>query len=145
MDELLLIYLSYPGMDMTEIRVSPQNTVQSLEAHLPDSQPHSFFLDDFELSPAFSLAFSGAYNYCVIVALPSSVPPKPPPPPPKKSRNESAPKQVSDRLTDQFFSHVEGTTSSYRKLVNRFLHMGGRGAKRKKPEPKKTVIPDSPE
>jgi hypothetical protein len=138
MDEELVVYLSYPGMAPLTVRVRAVDTIQSLEARLPDTLPHSFFLDDFELCPAFSLRFCGAYNNCVISAVPRpEEQKKAPAPPAKKSKGA---KDVKDQLADQFFSHVEGTTSCYRKLVNKFLHMGAKPGRKRKAKTE-TVIP----
>jgi hypothetical protein len=93
-----------------------------------------------ELSPAFTLSFCGVTDNSVIdiVTKEKDLPTKEPterPPQPK----------LQDRLADQFYNHVEGTTTSYRKMVGRFLAFGARPSKRRPPPAKKTVIPAAAE
>jgi hypothetical protein len=132
----LSILLDYPGFGTREVQISPYSSVQSLEAFLPDPPPHSFYFGEFQLSPAFSLAFSGVCNNSVITIVPIV--------PENCGYNEKYEKRpgvmVADRLTDQFFEHIEGTTKSYRKVLNQFLRMGRRAGKRKIHAP--TVIPE---
>jgi hypothetical protein len=139
----LVLYLNSPGMETREVHTTPYSTVQSLEAFLPDMPPHLFYFEGFELSPAFSLAFSGVSDNGVITAIPSVREEAPRSlRPTKMGTDKPPPKLVSDRLTDQFFQHIEGTTSSYRKLITRFLHMGSKRPKKKTHNP--TVIPQVP-
>jgi hypothetical protein len=138
--EDLVVSLSYPGMAPVEVRTSAYSTVQSLEAFLPDSRPHAFFLGDFELSPSFTLRYYGIQSFCAIAAIPTAREE----PLPDFRRKIARPRpSVSDRLTDQFFQHLEGTTLSYRKLVNKFLRMGAPAPRRQPQRP--TVIPPASE
>jgi hypothetical protein len=132
----LVVFIRLNGMDATAIRISPYTTIRELEAYLPDSTTATFFLEGMELSPAFTLSFCGVTDNSVvdIVTKEKDLPPKVPterPPQPK----------LQDRLADQFYNHVEGTTTSYRKMVGRFLAFGARPSKRRPPPAKKTVIP----
>jgi hypothetical protein len=139
MDDLFL-YLNYPGLEPIEVHTSLYSTVHSLEPFLPDSRPHAFFLRDFELSPTFTFGYYGIQNYCAITAIPTASED----PPPDFHRKVSCPTpSVSDTLTDQFIQHVEGTTSSYRKLVNKFLRVGSPRPKKRPQRP--TVIPGASE
>jgi hypothetical protein len=50
-------------------------------------------------------------------------------------------RQVKDNLTNQFYNHVEGTVTTYRKLVHRFLTFKRPKGKKKERE-NRTVIPE---
>jgi hypothetical protein len=134
--EEVAIYLTCPGLETVEVCTSPFSTVQSLEAFLPDCPPFSFYLGDFELCASFSLGYYGISNFCTITAIPAQQQVAPPPP---MTALKCEPPTVADRLTDQFFQHIEGTTSSYRKLVSKFLRLGG--SRSKKRQHRTTVIP----
>jgi hypothetical protein len=130
------VYLNYPGMETVEVHLSAYSAVQSLEAFLPDAPPFSFYLGDFELCPSFSLGYYGISDFCVITAIPAH---PDAPAPPAAAPPKCEPPTVADRLTDQFFQHIEGTTSSYRKLVSKFLRLGA--SRPKKRQQRTTVIP----
>jgi hypothetical protein len=125
----LVLYLRCPGGAPVEVRTGAHCAVRSLECFLPDRPPCAFYLCDFELCANFSLAYYGIASFSVVTAVPA--PPRAPP--------KCEPPAVADRLTDQFFRHIEGTTSSYRKLVGRFMRLGG--AWPKKRQQRTTVIP----
>jgi hypothetical protein len=140
----LVVFVRLNGMDPTAIRISPYATLQSLEVYLPDSVSATFYQDGMELSRSFSLSFCGVTDHSVIdvVARPLETPSvldipfeKSSPPPPK----------VQDKLVDQFYNHVEGTTTSYRKLVGRFLAFGARPGKKRENQGKRTVLPETPD
>jgi hypothetical protein len=137
----LVVFVRINGMDPTAIRISPYTTIQGLEVYLPDCVTATFFLDGAELPRPFTLSFCGVTDHSVIDVItrdkdgPAQYPDKF-----LKKTQPPAPK-VQDRLVDQFYNHVEGTTASYRKLVDRFLSLGPRPTK-KKEHGKKTVIPE---
>jgi hypothetical protein len=139
----LVVFVRINGMDPTAIRISPYTTIQALEIYLPDSVTATFFLEGAELPRAFTLSFCGVTDHSVIDVVtrdkdgPANYPEK-------FLKKESPPEpKVQDRLVDQFYNHVEGTTASYRKLVDRFLSLGPRPTKKK--VHKKTVIPEHPD
>jgi hypothetical protein len=139
----LVVFVRINGMDPTAIRISPYTTIEALEIYLPDSVCGTFFLEGAELPRSFTLSFCGVTDHSVIDVVtrqkegPAQFPEKF-----QKKHPQPAPK-VQDSLVDQFYNHVEGTTASYRKLVDRFLSLGPRPVKKK--EHRKTVIPERTE
>jgi hypothetical protein len=135
----LVVFVRLNGMDPTAIRVSPYTTVQTLQTYLPDSVEADFYLDREQLHPSFTLAFCGVTDHSLIDIVTRELRsaemdqgPKSPPAPP-----------VPPRLADAFYNHIEGTTRSYRKLVNRFMSMGKPPRKRDRSE-KQTAVPRRP-
>jgi hypothetical protein len=59
---------------------------------------------------------------------------------PKSIEREKELRHVRDTLADQFYNHVEGTVTTYRKIVHRFLSLKSPKGKKKEKE-KRTVIP----
>jgi hypothetical protein len=138
----LVVFVRLNGMDPTAIRVSPYTTIHTLETYLPDSVSSTFYLDGIELSRSFTLGFCGVTDHSVIDVVTRELESAAAYSYPCMEKSGPAPAKVQDRLVDQFYNHVEGTTVSYRRLVNRFLAFGSRGG-RKRDRGRHTVIPAS--
>jgi hypothetical protein len=132
----LVIFVRLNDLDPTAIRISPYATIQSLEAYLPDSVSAAFYLDGQPLSRSFSLIFSGVTEHSVIDVVTCPIEPVQ-----KKVTDPHPTGKAQDRMVDQFYDHLEGTTTSYRRLVNRFLSFGARPSKRAS-QGKRTIIPE---
>jgi hypothetical protein len=139
MCEEMQIFLQL-GDDVQAVGINSLDTVQSLEQFLPPSNHYVFYFDDFEISPAFSLKYAGVSNASVVRAIAVA---------PETQRTSLLAKpsraakdaKVKNELTDQFYRHVEGTVTSYRRLVTRFLTCR-RSARRRRPKVAETVIPE---
>jgi hypothetical protein len=140
MDETICLFVQFEGMTQ-EICVSPLSTVQSLEQLLPFGSRYSFYMADIEMSPAFSFKFLGVTNYNVIRVIAHAPDPVPFEIPAKPADRQEKRRLVKDSLTDQFYNRVEGTVTTYRKLVHRFLSFNtSRGHRAERV--RQTVIPE---
>lgn len=104
------IYLHYGNCSPIMLTVHSHDTVASLEEYLPDDGPHRFYHGEFEISPSFTMAYLEITHEDHIFAMGNAG---------KQKKVIDAPKkpvetlrQVNDRLTDQFYNHIEGTTLS---------------------------------
>jgi hypothetical protein len=109
------------GDQVQGVKISFLDTVQSLEQFLPPAARYVFYFDDFEISPAFSLKYASMLDSGVIRAValtPETQQTSLLTKPPSKAKERG---HIKDEITDQFYKHVEGTVTSYRRLVRRFL------------------------
>jgi hypothetical protein len=129
MGEAIVLFLQFEALTQ-ELRVSPFSPLQSLESLLPGGCRYSVYLDDLEISPAFSLKYIGVIDHSVVRAVARPTEPNRLSLRPRRLVDRER-HEVRDRLTDQSSNHMEGTVTSYRRLVTRFLNCKGSKAKRK--------------
>jgi hypothetical protein len=144
MGEEIQIFLQL-GDQVRAVRINSLDTVQSLEQFLPPSNHYAFHFEEFDLSPAFSLRYAGVSNSSVIRAIAVAPETQRTSLLGKSSRKGKDPhadrQHMKDELTDQFYKHVEGTVTSYRRLVRRFLTCH-RSKGRQRAKAAETVIPE---
>lgn len=138
---MLNIYLHYGNCSPLMITLSTHDPVSALEEYLPDDGPHAFYHGEFKINPAFTLAYLGISSEDHIFAVQNETERKKKSSPRKKQMVD-AQRQIDDRLNDQFYNHIEGTTMSFRRLISRFCRSKLRDDNRRDKRSKhKTKIP----
>ena len=129
MEQQITIFIHYES-EVAPVTVSAFDTASTLASILPDDgREKHFFSGDVELPPAFTLAYLKVRNGDHIMAVGLDR---------RKDANLSLkPKHRSveserARLNDQFMNHVESTTKTFRKMINRFVSRGGKSAPKDK-------------
>lgn len=150
MSSPLTIFLHCDGQPGQEVTVDATDTVETLERFLPDGLKHILYHDEVEISPAFTLGFLGVKNGDHILAISRRKEKRASKKPARKLKEapvEVRRKMVNDRLHDQFFNHIEGTSVSYRRVLSCFFN-GRKNAEQKKEKSRqreKTTIPAAPD
>lgn len=150
MSSPIRVFLHYNGGPGQEVTVDATDTVKSLEAFLPDTLPHRLYLGVFEICPAFTLGFVGVKDGDHVFATSRPEEKRKPLKPARKIKEpneaEARRKMVNDRLHDQFFNHIEGTSISYRRVLSCFFK-GKKQAEKKKEKAgrhgERTTIPET--
>ena len=137
MQDTITVFVHYESQTLP-VTVSPLDTVSSIEDALPaDGLQKRLFCGDVEICPAFTLAYLGIRHGDHIIAVGVDTT--------RDAKLSLRPKHRSvesekARLNDQFMSHVQSTTKTFRKMVNRFVARGGKSTQKKSKAMKMTTV-----